>query len=108
MRGLKRKRSKGSEASSALVREAAPAMRGLKLPQRAKPCTSSESQRSRPGDAGIETGWWRLPATGGQYRVREAAPAMRGLKLSAAVGAGPTQIVREAAPAMRGLKPAPS
>ena len=69
-----------SPALSTSVREAAPAMRGLKPIQIGSPGTR-----------------WST--------VREAAPAMRGLKLPLCVLViDRFPFVREAAPAMRGLK----
>ena len=83
MRGLKPRGGRIEHGKTKLdVREAAPAMRGLKRFAPDGSFVAGASQRSRPGDAGIET---RKPQSFTYHIVvvREAAPAMRGLKLGA-------------------------
>ena len=55
MRGLKQPLSALSVTAALTVREAAPAMRGLKPGQSRPRSACNRRQRSRPGDAGIET-----------------------------------------------------
>ena len=102
MRGLKRCGAWWTDHHARVVREAAPAMRGLKLISFQQINEPIISQRSRPGDAGIET-WARLANLMDKFCCQRSRPGDAGIETCRGFWATVCH-VREAAPAMRGLK----